>query len=74
MLSALLTFAAADGVEPSKTPFYVAGGLLVAWALVIGFIGVTREAFPAKKAQARGVMALSAVLVVATMASAVLTG
>jgi hypothetical protein len=74
VLHALITFAASEGGEPSKTAFYVAGGLLVAYALVIGFIGITRDDFPAKKAQARGVMALSAVLVAAAMASAVLTG
>jgi hypothetical protein len=74
VLQALITFAAAEGVEPSKTAFYIAGGLLVAWALVIGVIGITRPGFPARTGQARGVMALSAVLVVAAMASAVLTG
>ena len=74
MLNALITLAAAEGAEPSKTAFYIAGGLLVAWALVVGFIGITREGFPSNKSQARGVMALSAVLVAAAMASAVLTG
>jgi hypothetical protein len=74
VLNALITLAAAEGAEPSKTAFYIAGGLLVIWALVIGFIGITREGFPEKKSQARGVMALSAVLVAAAMASAVLTG
>ena len=73
-MHALITLAAGEGAEPSKTAFYIAGGLLVAWALVIGFIGITRAGFPARKSQARGVMALSAVLVAAAMASAVLTG
>ena len=74
MLHALITLAASEGEEPSKAAFYIAGGVLVVWALVIGFIVITRHDFPAKKAQARGVMALSAVLVAAAMASAVLTG
>ena len=74
MLHALISFAASEGEEPSKTAFYIAGGLLAVYAVVIGFIGITRDGFPAKKAQARGVMALSAVLVAAAMASAVLTG
>jgi hypothetical protein len=75
VLQALITFAAEEGAEPSKTAFYVAGGLLAFYAVVISFIGVKRvETFPASKAQARGVMALSVVLVAAAMAAAVLTG
>ena len=74
MLHALITFAASEGEEPSKTAFYIFGGLLAIYAVVIGFIGIRSAAFPTKKAQARGVMALSAVLVAAAMASAVLTG
>ena len=75
MLQALITFAAEEGAEPSKTAFYVAGGLLAFYAVVIAFVGVKRiETFPASKAQARGVMALSVVLVAAAMAAAVLTG
>ena len=74
MLHALITLAATEGAEPSKTAFYIAGGLLAVYAVVMGFIGITRDGFPAKKSQARGVMALSAVLVAAAMASAVLTG
>ena len=74
MLHALITFAASEGEEPSKTAFYIAGGLLVVWAVVIGFIGIRAHDFPAKKTQARGVMALSGVLVALAMATAVLTG
>jgi hypothetical protein len=74
VLHALITLAASEGEEPSKTAFYVAGGLLVAFAVIVGVIGIRAEDFPAKKAQARGVMAIAAVLVAAAMASAVLTG
>jgi hypothetical protein len=74
VLHALITFAASEGEEPSKTAFYIAGGLLAIYAVVIGFIGIRAKDFPEKKSQARGVMALSAVLVAAAMASAVLTG
>ena len=74
MLQALITFAAEES-EPSKVPFYIAGGVLAAYAVLLTALGVTRiGSFPAGKAQARGVMALSAVLVAAAMASAVLTG
>ncbi len=65
--------AAAEESEPSKTAFYLLGGLLAAWAVVLSAIGLTRPEFPGNAGVARGVMALSAVLVVAAMAAAVLT-
>jgi plastocyanin len=56
----------------SKTPFYVAGGLLVAWALVISMaVGMRRPSFPSGLSQQRLVMAVSAVLVLVTVAMAV---
>ena len=74
MLQALITFAATEG-EPSKTAFYIAGGVLAVYAVVISALGITRMGtFPASTTQARGVMALSAVLVALAMATAVLTG
>jgi hypothetical protein len=73
VLGALLTFAAEEG--SSKTPYYIAGSLLALFAVVISAIGIRgHEHFPPTKGAARGVMALAAVLVLATMASAVLTG
>ncbi|MGH2969925.1 MAG: hypothetical protein ACRDK0_12805 [Solirubrobacteraceae bacterium] len=74
VLHALITFAATEGEETSKTAFYVAGAVLAVFAVVISAIGISRhETFPATKAQARGLMALAAALVLATMAAAVLT-
>jgi hypothetical protein len=65
----------AEEAEPSKTPFYIAASLLVAFAAVLSIIGTMRhETFPGSKALARGLMALCAVLVAATMATAVITG
>ena len=74
MLHALITLAASEGEEPSKTAFYIAGIVLAVYAVIVGFIGIRQEGFPRKKAQARGVMALSTVLVAAAMATAILTG
>ena len=75
MLQALIMFAAEEGAEPSKTPFYIAGGLLAVFAVIISAIGVTRiGTFPSSPGQQRGVMALAALLVAAAMATAVLTG
>jgi hypothetical protein len=59
--------------EGSKTAFYIAAGALVCWAVLMGVIGVTRPAFPRGEGAARGVMLVSGVLMVAAMASAVIT-
>jgi hypothetical protein len=59
--------------EPSKVPFYIAGGLLVVWAVTLAAVGLTRPAFPGNARGARGVMAVSFVLMIAAMATAVLT-
>ena len=58
---------------PNKTPFYVAGGVLAAWAVVLSFIGVRSPAFPGSKGLQRAVIATSVVLVAAAMTAAVLT-
>ena len=65
---------AAEHEESSKTPFYIAGGLLAVYAVVIATIGIRNHDFPGSQGAARGVFALSAVLVAAAMASSVLTG
>jgi hypothetical protein len=59
--------------EPSKVPFYICGGLLVVWALVLAGVGLTRPGFPYHERGARGVMAISGVLMVLAMGTAVIT-
>jgi uncharacterized cupredoxin-like copper-binding protein len=60
-------------VGKSKVPFYVAGGLLVAWALFVSMaIGMRRPSFPSGLPQERLVIVISAVLVLATVSSAVI--
>jgi len=72
---ALLILAAEEGAEPSKTPFYIAGGVLVLFAVVIAVIGTRgAETFPASKGARNAVCALAALLVAAAMATAVITG
>jgi hypothetical protein len=74
MLLAILTFAAAEGSEePSKTLFYVLGSILAAFAVAVAALGIVRHDFPSTAGAARGVMALAALLVVCTMASAIIT-
>jgi hypothetical protein len=72
MVHALLVLAAEEA-EPSKTAFYLCGGLLAAWAVVLAAIGLSRPEFPGAGVAGRGVMGLTAVLVVAAMATAVIT-
>jgi hypothetical protein len=59
--------------EPSKIPFYIAGGLLVVWALALAGVGLTRPAFPFNERGARGIMAVSLGLALLAMAMAVIT-
>ena len=74
MLHALVTFAAVEE-ETSKTAYYVAGSVLAAFAVLISAIGIRRhETFPPSRGVARAVIALAALLVAATMATAVITG
>jgi hypothetical protein len=71
----LLLTAAEGGEEASKTPFYVAGLALTAFAIVVSAIGIRAHGrWPSSPGVARGVMALCALLVAATMATAVITG
>jgi trimethylamine:corrinoid methyltransferase-like protein len=65
-----LLFAAA---EPSKVPFYIAGAVLVVWAVALAGIGLTQPEFPGNERGARGVMTISVVLVVITILAAILT-
>jgi hypothetical protein len=75
MFAALLSLAVVveEAEEPSKTLFYVLGGLLAVFAVAVASLGIVREDFPASRGAARGVMALAALLVLSTMASAVIT-
>jgi hypothetical protein len=72
MVHALLVLAAEEA-EPSKTAFYLCGGLLAVWAVLLGVIGLRSPDFPGSQTATRGVMAVSAALMVATMATAVIT-
>jgi plastocyanin len=60
--------------EKSKLPFYIAGGILVAWALLLSLgLGLRKPDFPGSLAGQRTVMAISVVLVLAAVSTAVLT-
>jgi hypothetical protein len=60
--------------EPSKTPFYIVAGLLILFAAALSALGISRhETFPPSRGTATLLIATCAVLVLGTMATAVLT-
>jgi hypothetical protein len=74
MFAALLVLAeASNDAKPSKTAFYVAGAVLVVFALAVSAAGVRSETFPPSRGARTGLLALAVVLVAAAMLSAVLT-
>jgi hypothetical protein len=74
VLHAFIVFAAEEAHEKSHTAFYIAGGLLALWAVLVSFVGIRRhENWPSSDTAARGIMGISAVLVVLAMATAVIT-
>ena len=68
MLSTLIAAA-----EPSKVPFFFAGGILAVWAVVLAGLGLTRPEFPYGARGQRGVMALSFILMVIAIGAAIAT-
>ena len=59
---------------PSKVPYYVAGSVLAAWAVLLAAWGISRGGeFPGSQGRGRLVMLTSFVLVATTMTAAVLT-
>jgi uncharacterized cupredoxin-like copper-binding protein len=74
MLATIVHFTPVLAAEKSKVPYYIAGGVLVAWALILSMgIGMRNPSFPATLGAQRMVMAISAVLVLATVSMAVVT-
>jgi hypothetical protein len=74
MHAAVLQLAPILGAAKSKVPFYIAGGLLIGWALVLSLgLGLRKPDFPGSVAGQRAVIAVTVVLVAATMTMAVVT-
>jgi hypothetical protein len=73
VLHAVVTLAAA-AEETSKTAYYVAGSVLALFAVLVSAIGIRRhDNFPPSRGASRAVVALAALLVAATMATAIIT-
>lgn len=74
MFAAIAHFGPVLAAEKSKVPYYIAGGLLVGWALFVSVVlGRRNPSFPSSLGGQRAVMAISAVLVLATISMAVVT-
>jgi len=54
-------------------PFYVAGAVLVVWAIGLSAVGLTWPSFPYGQRGARGVLLLSFVLVAVAIGASVAT-
>jgi hypothetical protein len=77
MFATLLLFAQEHVVEEevSKTPFYIAAGALIAFALLLATVGIRRHAtFPPSRGVANGLILVCMILVAATAYTAVITG
>jgi hypothetical protein len=64
-------FATVLHLAVTKVPFYIAGGALVVWAVLLAFLGLRSPTFPGGAGGQRGVMAISLVLAVIAMGCAV---
>lgn len=74
MHAAIVHIAPVLAAEKSKVPFYIAGGVLVAWALIVSMaIGMRNPSFPATVGAERAVMGITAVLVLVAVSMAVAT-
>jgi len=74
MLSGLVHVVPVLAAEKSKVPFYICGGALALWAVVVSLaIGLRRPDFPSNAGGQRLVMGITAVLVVLTATTAVAT-
>jgi hypothetical protein len=74
MHAAVLQLAPILGAAKSKVPFYIVGGLLVGWALLVSLgLGLRKPDFPGSVAGQRAVIGVTVVLVAATMTVAIAT-
>ena len=68
-MSALLLITAAD--EPSKVPFFIIGGALAIYAVVLSAIGMTRPGFPFNARGQRAVIAVTLVIAILAVGAAI---
>jgi plastocyanin len=72
--SLAITFSPVLAAEKSKVPFFIAGGVLVLWALTLALVlGLRKPDFPGNLQGQRVVCAITVVLVLAAVSTAVIT-
>jgi hypothetical protein len=54
--------------------YHVCGIAFAVWAVLVSFLGITREDFPSSQGAQRAVATISILLAVATIGSAIYTG
>jgi hypothetical protein len=59
--------------EPSKVPFFIAGGALAAWAVILAAIGLNRPDFPGNLRGQRTVIGITFTIMVIAIAMAIVT-
>jgi hypothetical protein len=64
---------AAEVAKKAHTAFYIAGGALAAWAVIVSFLGISRPDFPGSQAARSAVIATTALLVIGATSTAVIT-
>jgi hypothetical protein len=67
----ITVLAAAEEAGRSEAPFFIVGGLLAAFAVLISALGFTRPDFPGTATAQRAAIGTGATLVVLTMAMGV---
>jgi plastocyanin len=65
--------AAAAFHDSSKVAFFIAAGVLVAWAVLVSTLGIRNERFVTAGVQGRAIMGITAVLVIFTATMGVVT-
>jgi len=56
------------------TAWYVCGGLFATWAVVVSLLGISHEGFPGSEGRFRAVAAISVLLAIAAIGSAIYSG
>ena len=67
----LVAILAAEAADKNETPFLVIGGILAAFAVLVGVLGIARPSLPDSLTNA--VMGIGALLVVGTMITVLAT-
>ena len=74
LVLAATTAPGANEEGASHLPFYLLGGALALWGVLVAAFGMSRRSFPATTGARNAVMLVTTVLVVGACGSAALTG